>query len=312
MRQDTKIFAFLAVFCLGLVARQTRTATRDQTNSRISAVQSCKEIERNVIEPEKNLTWVHPPKTGTSAANLLYRYACDVPSSDQVRARLPHVYLREKYPPEKMCSKLHNKTQHRFGLHDAIGSSKYGISYEELQGGLVISLRSNEARLWSSFMHSVRNKRWGSSYGCYTNIDSIQDFQPGRLPQLFKSYVQLNSVKDCQTKMLVGRHCCDESRVTEDEFQVALGRLKNATYLIITDHWELSACIFLQRFGGENLSIYSFNTRRGSPQKSIDKVRNKAHKISQSMMRNHFDEKLFKFGLNIFNNYEEKKCCIDL
>lgn len=100
---------------------------------------------------------MHPPTTGTSAANLLYRYACDVPYNDQVGARLPHVYLREKYPPEKMCSKLHNKTHHRFGLHDPIGSSKYGASHEELQGRLVISLRSNEARFWRSFMHSLRN-----------------------------------------------------------------------------------------------------------------------------------------------------------
>ena len=160
-------------------------------------------------------------------------------------------------------------------------------------------------------MHSLRNKRWGSSFGCFTNIDSIQDFGPGRIPQLFKSYVQLDSVKDCQTKMLAGRQCCDKSRVTEDEFQVAINRLQNATYLIITDHWELSACIFLHRFGGENLPIYSYNTRKGLSQKGIDKVRNKARKISESIIRDHYDEKLFNFGLRIFNNYGEKRCCID-
>lgn len=73
---------------------------------------------------------------------------------------------------------------------------------------MVISLRDNGGRLWSSFEFSLKYPKWGAHNGCYKKKSDVPNAKKrsvvANLPELFEAYVQMPSVKDCQTKMLLG------------------------------------------------------------------------------------------------------------
>lgn len=304
--QRSRQYVVIAVMCIlcgaGLVKVRTTNLLYDDPTWTRKFNSTCGDpLSRIALT---NITWIHPPKTGTSAANIIYRYACSIPNHDRKRVRLPHIYLKKTYPPEKFCTKLLSKTQHRFGLHDPAWFDK----------NLVVSLRENSDRLWSSFTHALKNPAWGRTYGCFISKELVPDIKIKEtlpnIPKLFRAYVNSPKVRDCQTKMLVGRECCHGELVTRGEYETAAKRLQAAAHIFLTGEWKRSVCLFALQYGGKIRRIAFHNTRPTlTLHHPLNRFKRAAITLASSTMQSHYDNALLILAKDIISAHQMLSCC---
>lgn len=102
----------------------------------------------------------------------------------------------------------------------------------------VTIFREPVARLRSSFM--VKEFPGGNE----------QEKAAAKSTTSLKSYVALEGISNCMTKMILGRTCTDKTPITESEIELAKTRLVHLDFIGITEHYKTSVCLFYKTFGG--------------------------------------------------------------
>lgn len=173
------------------------------------------------------LAWLHIPKTGTSAVNILITWAC------------PGLGDGEYFdgPPDLKWKAWIDKNRQicRPGLnlgcgHDQLHRSSDACnSWQRQQGSFVTFLRQPEQRLMSGFY----NSKWGVK----NKSLSLAEYAP--------------LLTSCQTRMLAGHQCESRYRVTDADVDLAIERLDTGfAFVGITEEWPLSVCLFHAMLGG--------------------------------------------------------------
>jgi hypothetical protein len=83
-------------------------------------------------------------------------------------------------------------------------------------------------------------------------------------PTSFRDYAAC--VQSCMTNMLIGNACGHEEKRAEQlasNRQAALARLPLLGFVGLTDHWDLSICLWHAKFGGDCLPAEFANLRPG-------------------------------------------------
>jgi hypothetical protein len=88
-------------------------------------------------------------------------------------------------------------------------------------------------------------------------------------PKIFKEYAAC--VDSCMTNMLVGHSCGYQGKGSKPVYlRKALERLPQLGFVGLTDHWEMSMCLWHAKFGGECLPAEFKNVRPGPHRAEYD------------------------------------------
>ena len=162
---------------------------------------------KNAKPTLKPLAWLHIPKTGTSFANTIYHYGCGdtLPPMASVDANAPPITpLTQKWPPQSFCPGSFVAGGTKLAFHPA-------PSFPDEFGHVVTMLRDPFAlqqsmysflRSWPAFEGAASS--WGSGDPT-ERVRIARQVHANRLP--FSEFVQLPSVRGCQTKAILGLGC---------------------------------------------------------------------------------------------------------
>lgn len=232
------------------------------------------------LDKVKPVVWVHIPKTGTSFLNtLIYGLCPDWPKDWKLNSKIPIPKNFKKYPLDEHCPGGFDMDYKSPTVHGHIGILSDDF-YKERKGNLVGMFRKPELRMLSAWFHHPRP--WGDRKA--TNLTL---------------YANSSKSRGCAVKSLTrGKNypCTDPSAASSLETQLAIQRLEGFAFIGITDHWDLSICLWHAMFGGPLFLEEFQNVRPGG---TVDTAKNAALDVIRSLPDVH-DEALFTEVERIF------------
>ena len=186
--------------------------------------------------------WLHIPKNGGSFTYTVFGYAC--PSRKLV------IEGQGVHHPRESCggniSKLQATLTHG-NYHTPLIWMSNGRLHP-LVGSVVGLFRRPSQRLLSAFYH-MREKPW-----CCTQDWGLSEVSRRQAVNRMRNASELAAAPGmlgCQTKMILGRPCCDLSQPTMAEVGHALTFVRTQMAFVgLTEDWSRSICLWHARFGG--------------------------------------------------------------
>jgi len=196
-----------------------------------------------MLDPAK-VQWLHPPKTGTSFANVLISRFCDLPKD----ASLDNFDCKDRKQ-----SRLIPEFMDQYQSHCSSGFKLYpehtpvngDVAYDWMQhqGHWMIMVRQPEQRIMSQYYHK---KECAAEFHIPAKTLALQH-------------------AGCVVKMLNGYECRVERQVSDEMLSIAKHRIDSGfAFVGITEQWALSVCLFHAMFGGNCHSREFSNTRQGT------------------------------------------------
>jgi hypothetical protein len=223
-------------------------------------------VDHGKIEP---IIYLHIPKCGSGLATTLVHFACGKKVAKNLTLVEPGVDnrggtgLATKYWNEKCGA-------HRFTRFESAHAPLDERMDRHTLSKVVMMVRPPKARISSGYLHNLHDcaplqhkydvasqngKRWKPD----GEID----------PTIFKEYSAC--VDSCMTNMLVGHTCGYQGKGSKPVYlRKALERLPQLGFVGLTDHWELSMCLWHAKFGGECLAAEFANVRPGPHRAEYD------------------------------------------
>jgi hypothetical protein len=210
----------------------------------------------------KPVAWFHIEKTGTSFANTIYHTPAvcpSMPADSYVSSAVGEygTWDHEAWGREsEMCpggfSKSYQSTL-SFWLHEGLSMDTWLLN----KGHFVTMLRQPEQRILSHYGNELKEIQWmryptGERVWPYTSsTPSAREFA--------------EVMAGCSVKQLTLDDydpCYRVETPTPEDVTLAINRLRQGfAFVGITDHWDLSICLFRAMFGGECNSLDLMNTR---------------------------------------------------
>lgn len=203
--------------------------------------------------------WIHFPKCGTTFATTMYNYLCTAEKMPQISPTTginctycgevgKHSHGDLQWDP-KTWPILPFEQQPRCDFavefdHRNVFSNHFPLPLdaERTEGvGPVALFRDPRKRLVSAWNN---NKH---SYGCSGKMRKRLEAEAQNL----SSFVAFPGIIECQTKMLVGKTCANDVKVTDAMADEAKRRLtKKMAFVGLTEMFNASVCLFHHMFGG--------------------------------------------------------------
>jgi len=206
---------------------------------------------RPVLAMPSPLVWLHIPKCGTSFINTLLHQPGTCPGLPEdlvVDGERPLDILGELYPDlEPYCpgSFLNGSA---VGFHFGLGAD-----YESFKGKLMVFLRNPEQRLISSYHHDQHD--WPFATPAGSLLEYARVVQGCAVRMFTRSGKWLENAPNV---------CGGPEPVTAEEVSEARRRLWDGFVFVgLTDHWNLSICLFHTMFGGQCRDTDFQNNRPG-------------------------------------------------
>merc|ERR1719506_2629393 len=126
---------------------------------------------------------------------------------------------------------------------------------------VVMMVRPPTARVSSGYLHNLHDcTPMQEQYGIASQNGERWKPNGDIDPKIFKEYAAC--VDSCMTNMLVGHSCGYQGKGSKPVYlRKALERLPQLGFVGLTDHWELSMCLWHAKFGGECLPAEFKNVR---------------------------------------------------
>lgn len=197
---------------------------------------------RSKLDPAL-VAWVHIPKTGTSFANTLVSWACELSDADLVDDSYSDstgAFVGGFMAAHSMdCAKGFRLHSGHTPIMDATLNN-----WAHHKGSFVGMFRQPEQRIISGYLDD--------QHGAYEVQGKLklQEYAAG--------------IAGCAAKMLAGHPClADGNQVTQDMTALAISRLDDFAFIGITEDWALSVCLFHAKFGGKCHKREFSNVRPG-------------------------------------------------
>lgn len=220
----------------------------------VAAVAAGAAAEAPAAQLRLPLAWIHVPKTGTSILNAFTSLACDEnwPVFRPVRSQ--HAFWKV-FPMDQGCATGFTSSKDRVAKERALNVTAglpppkdwfrsppghYGFGkHADTQASLGVTvLRQPEQRIISGYAHNLH------SYRSVRGPDGRRITKPTLL-----QYARV--VQGCAVRMLtMGGEPCGWGRITGSVIRQALSTLAAFQYVGITEHWDLSVCLWHRMFGG--------------------------------------------------------------
>jgi hypothetical protein len=216
----------------------------------------------------KPVAWFHIQKTGTSFANTLYHTPAicpNMPADSYVSSAFDTgTWDHEAWGREKeMCpggfSKSYQSTL-SYWLHEGMSRDAWALN----RGHLVTMLRQPEQRILSDYYNKVFQPM---RYPCPDSECPHVDFQTvwpysSSTPSA-REYAEVMGGCVVRQFTLDDYDPCYRVEVpTPDDVNLAINKMRQGfAFVGITDHWDLSVCLFRAMFGGECNSLDLINTK---------------------------------------------------
>eukprot|EP00040_Diaphanoeca_grandis_P028082 m.161296 g.161296 ORF g.161296 m.161296 type:complete len:381 (-) comp31224_c0_seq3:118-1260(-) len=204
------------------------------------------------IEPPplaKHLThifWIHVPKCATSFGYVIASYSCAALPAHATMA-IPHqgqqglgvlsimANFANKYHLKQICPPTAWEPSMPLAYHYPVPSHLAG------SGHGVTMLRDPRTRLYSAFksLHAQ-------------GMDPSLRKRLKETVTTFKEYVRFPGIQSCQVKMMIGHQCASAYNPTAEDLVEAKRRLRTTfAFIGLTDHYDLSVCLFHAMLGGK-------------------------------------------------------------
>jgi hypothetical protein len=119
-----------------------------------------------------------------------------------------------------------------------------------------------------------------------------------------QDFARWPGVAACQTKMLLGEFCGKKAEIDERLYLEAERRIKSSLAFVgLTEHWNLSICLFHAMFGGSPRSGSFADVRRGSALPKIKRDTIKPVYLHEAVDEDDpWDTRLYNAAKGIFKN----------
>jgi len=216
----------------------------------------------------EQIRWLHIPKTGTSFANTIWHYGCNIPEAVSVTDFTTRFEgtLNDTYPRELWCPGL---VDHTPATHKPVGE----IEWDNHKGNFVAMFRNPADRISSAFRYNSQCiKDCNPENSALSPCDSIRDpvrRESTECKQIHGSrclteYSGFRAAQGCQTKLLLGYPCSADVPIEEAETTAAVSRLRDGfSFVGLVEEWSLSVCLFHRILGGKPLPAESDHVRPG-------------------------------------------------
>ena len=213
-----------------------------------------------------DFSWLHAPKTGTSAVVLLAHYACPSLPADALPKPPPKGFSFDRkgptilqqfwsdYPYEEFCKPRTFLPPHHGHYPMAMlkARARKASNDEAPVKNVVAMLRDPRRRIWSAynyFKHTNGMKK-SKRAEMLASVTSV------------KEYAAFPGVAGCQTRMLLGRRCNEATTLNAKKMNEAIRRLRtHLVFVGLTDEWNDSMCLFHRMFGGKAVAGSFKNVR---------------------------------------------------
>lgn len=194
--------------------------------------------KRVAIQP---IQFVHMPKCGSSFETTIAHSVCDphqVPENFEIKG-----------PTSLPASCRLDKE--RFSRFDP-GHAPFNSSISGLEH-VVTMFRSPKQRIISGYYARAH----------LHDCQEMQEVEGGSLSGKSNEFMfdYAKCVERCQSNMLMGRMCSSNVHDSKTVVAGAIARLPNVGFFGLTEHWELSVCLWHAKFGGDCIPA-SFNNNR--------------------------------------------------
>lgn len=223
-------------------------------------------VDHDAIEP---MIYLHVPKCGSGLATALVHFACGKKVAENLTLIEPGLDnrggtgLATKYWNEK-CG------DHRFLRFESAHAPLDEQMTKHSLSKVVMMVRPPEERALSGYLHNLHDCTPLQHKYSITNQNGKRWKPDGDIdPTSFKEYAAC--VDSCTTNMLVGHSCGYQGKGSKPAFlHKALERLPQLGFVGLTDHWELSMCLWHAKFGGKCLPAEFAKVRPGPHRAKYD------------------------------------------
>jgi len=257
-----------------------------------------------LLENSMPLAWLHAPKTGTSLGNTIIHTPGVFSTVPGVFSGVPMncvvnetLYCQECNEFNDGMMKHWESTYHPLqspSIYTWSNHAGVGTDFDEHYAGHgIMMIRQPEQRLISSFNHHMHD----------LDLEGvIQGHYP--VPTTLLEYAQ--TVQGCTVRMLTrgGEHLTEAGQVcgrmpvpTLKEVKEANRRIDLFAFVGITEHWDLSVCLWRAMFGGPCSGADFENNRPGTPS-------NSSHEYSTESLEgwtDQYDGPLYNHALELFD-----------
>jgi hypothetical protein len=237
-----------------------------KSNSANSFAEKSQWVDHDTIEP---IIYLHIPKCGSGFANALVHFACGKKVASNLTLVGPNVKnkggtgLATKFWNEK-CG------DNRFLRFEAGHAPLWKDMSKHTLSKVVMMVRPPKERITSGYLHNLHDcSPLQQKYGISWQNDKRWKLDGEIDPTTFKEYAAC--VDSCTTNMLVGKSCGYDGQGSKPTYlRKALERLPQLGFVGLTDHWEMSICLWHAKFGGECLPAEFVNVRPGPHRAQYD------------------------------------------
>jgi len=197
------------------------------------------------IEP---IFYVHIPKAGSSIATSIVHLVC----GNKVDSHLAILDPGQTQTWQNKCGR--NKIRRFKSSHDPL-DLKVDLST------VVTMARPAKQRIISGYMHSLHD--------CprLQRMKGIQANPPWKIDQIDRQLLiqYAKCVEGCATSMFSGHRCTEERNLHQIQADVpgVVAKIPKMGFVGLTNHWDLTICMWHARFGGECLEAEFANLRPG-------------------------------------------------
>jgi hypothetical protein len=202
--------------------------------------------------------YLHVPDSGAGFATTIAHHVCGNDIPDDTTVAEPEEFF------EQWSDRCKRESFGRFRSgHDPLDVEKTNFS------NVVVMMRDPSQRVLSGYYRNLQDcSTLQVEYNCIpaaTGIKCDGDLQTTdgryeRNPDVISPVEYGKCVENCSANMLTGRFCGEIGSVDDDGAVEIVDRLG---FVGLTDEWELSVCLWHQRFGGRVLPAELKNVRPG-------------------------------------------------
>ena len=270
--------------------KRVRIATQQQHSPQTMSGATCTGASRPAATP---VAWFHPPKTGTTFANTLIRFAntsaVTMGAAFNISAR-PDLLFKSRLAPECYKGTLTHRVDGRWEFHGLVGGHG-SITYTDFQrfrGHFFGFFRHPQRWARSYYAHHAAELKGVVSFarfrnmtrGLVTNMLTGQIWDGGAmhlcalmpLPRLPPAdwKRRIDSIGRNWSKHLVRQvveqptlpSLC-QGQLARPDTTLALRRLASFAFVGMTDDWVRSICLFHRKFGGRCSAAELQKVRKG-------------------------------------------------
>jgi len=197
------------------------------------------------IEP---MWWLHIPKSGSSLANTIVHFACGT--------RVPDNLTLNGGPGPPRFEETFSQCGH--GHFQFFRAGHYQLPDDVDLSKVVTMIREPKQRILSGYLHNLHQagqKLW-NKYGISGENQKPrwrEGVTPMFDPKIVMEYAPLVAGKE--TCMLGGGPGCNHGKPSAAEVQLAVDRIQRIGFVGVTNHWDLSICLWHAKFGRECLAV---------------------------------------------------------